>query len=166
MTPGIQSVEGSFNAIPRQHQFPMLLQHPNEEIANPFYHRATSVSLQRQRSYSLTMEDLQLLLIQSLLFPVLLCILQETPNHQDHDNAKWEGTDNAYRLNIVHATLGEDQCDRKHNQQQTPQKCNCCVRFFIFSQLIIAITCRCVCDRIEACILLQCVSNCSVVPHE
>ena len=57
-----------------------------------------------------------LFLIQTFLYPILLRILEEAPDHQNHDNTDGECADDAHRLDIVHRTLTKHKSNRKYDQ--------------------------------------------------
>lgn len=95
------------------------------------------VHLQSQGCYSLTLENG--LLLQTLFLPVLLCILDEAPDHQDHDNANREGAYNADALDVVHAALREHKGDGQYDQQQAPKQDDCRVRLLVLIQLLVAV---------------------------
>ena len=48
---------------------------------------------------------LKSILIQPFFLPILLCILEKAPDHQDHDDANRKCTDYTYALNVIHRTF-------------------------------------------------------------
>lgn len=80
---------------------------------------------------------------------IFLRILQKAPHDHNDNKRDRKRSHNADGLKIAHRAFGEDERDRKKNQQNAPHKLNHPMRLLALSELMIAIAGRRIRDRIK-----------------